>query len=401
MKSAALMKSVALAITDAAVVRFAADLTIGELRDHRHPLALRIHKNRDKGTWYLVRYEAGKKLRQRLGYWPALKTKDAHSIVPEILKKLATGTDVQNSDFATVGQLLTWYLGRIERESVKSDSRRKGVKCAIEKHLVPRLANIKITDLTKLVIDERLMLPLQNASLKPSTIRQYFAVLKRAFKSANELGLVSINPMATMRFGDHIQRRIEPKQGRLLVSDAGRTMALIIGLSEPVKTMLLFMMMFATRIGETRKLKWCYFDFEVNQITIPAAITKTDSNHIMPITKQAKAMLLAFRELSQGEYLFEYNRKAYSHNDAQKLIRAASAGKFSAHDLRKLARSAWATIGIDYWVGERMLNHKQKGLDAVYINADALEVKHVALSQYHDWLNTSLNSLHNTGIDKT
>lgn len=395
-----MMKSVALAITDAAVVRSAADLTISELRDQRHPLALRFHKSRAKGTWYLVRYEAGKKLRYRLGYWPALKTKDAQSIVPEILKKLATGTDVQNSGFATVGQLLKWYLGRIERESVKSDSRRKGVKCAIEKHLLPRLASIKITELTKLAIDERLMLPLQNATLKPSTIRQYFAVLKRAFKSAGELGLVSINPMASMRFGDHIQRRIEPKQGRLLVSDAGRTMGLIMGLSEPIKTMLLFMLMYATRVGETRKLKWCYFDFEANRISIPAAITKTDSNHVMPITEQAKAVLLEFREHSQGEYLFEFNRKEFTHNDAQKLIRAVSAGKFSAHDLRKLARSAWATIGIDYWVGERMLNHKQKGLDAVYIKADALDVKHAALTQYHEWLNASFNTWHNAGIDR-
>ncbi|WNO60870.1 tyrosine-type recombinase/integrase [Rheinheimera sp. MMS21-TC3] len=395
-----MMKSVALSITDAAVVRSAADLTISELRDQRHPLALRLHKSRTKGTWYLVRYEEGKKVRQRLGYWPALKTKDAQSIVPEILKKLATGTDVQNSGFATVGQLLKWYLGRIERESVKSDSRRKGVKCAIEKHLLPRLASIKITELTKLAIDERLMLPLQNAALKPSTIRQYFAVLKRAFKSAGELGLVSINPMASMRFGDHIQRRIEPKQGRLLVSDAGRTMGLIMGLSEPIKTMLLFMLMYATRVGETRKLKWCYFDFEANRISIPAAITKTDSNHVMPITEQAKAVLLEFREHSQGEYLFEFNRKEFTHNDAQKLIRAVSAGKFSAHDLRKLARSAWATIGIDYWVGERMLNHKQKGLDAVYIKADALDVKHAALTQYHEWLNTSFNTWHNAGIDR-
>lgn len=394
------MQSVALVISDAAITRSANDDAVGELRDQRHPLALRFHKSRLKATWYLVRYEGGKKLRHRLGYWPVLKTKDAQSIVPEILKKLATGTDVQNSGFATVGQLLKWYLGRIERESVKSNSRRKGVKCAIEKHLLPRLASIKITELTKLAIDERLMLPLQNAALKPSTIRQYFAVLKRAFKSADELGLVSINPMSSMRFGDHIQRRIEPKQGRLLVSDAGRTMGLIMGLSEPIKTMLLFMLMYATRVGETRKLKWCYFDFEANQISIPAAITKTDANHIMPITEQAKAVLLAFRELSQGEYLFEFNRKEYSHNDAQKLIRAVSAGKFSAHDLRKLARSAWATIGIDYWVGERMLNHKQKGLDAVYIKADALDVKHAALTQYHEWLNTSFNTWHNAGIAK-
>tara|TARA_B100001059_G_scaffold53555_1_gene47794 strand:- start:44912 stop:46111 length:1200 start_codon:yes stop_codon:yes gene_type:complete len=390
-----------LVISDAAISRSAADPAIGELRDQRHPLLLRFHKGRDKATWYMVRYEHSQKKLHRLGYWPVLKTKDAQSMLPEMIKQLVTGADVQNSQFATVGQLLQWYTGRIDRETVKSTSRRNGVKSAIEKHLLPRLGGVMIRDLSKLVIDERLMLPLQNAELKPSTIRQYFAVLKRAFKSANELGLVSVNPMAAMRFGDHIQRRIEPKAGKLLVSDTGRTMALIMGLPQPVKTLLLFMLMFATRIGETRKLKWAHFDFEASQITIPAAITKTSANHILPITEQACAMLQELSPLCGGEYLFSSGKTELSHNEAQKRVRAAAGGKFSAHDLRKLARSAWANMGIDYWVSERLLNHKQKGLDAVYIKADALDVKHAALSQYHEWLFDAFQRVHNAGIEKS
>jgi integrase len=88
-----------------------------------------------------------------------------------------------------------------------------------------------------------------------------------------------------------------------------------------------------------------------------------------------------------------------SDSDADKLIRIASKGKFSAHDLRKFARSCWATIGIDYWVSERLLNHKQKGLDAVYIKADALDVKHAALTQYHQWLKGRVTCGHYAGIE--
>lgn len=395
------MRSLAVAITDTAIKNHAADFAVGELRDIKTPLLFRFQSCRQKGTWYLVRYEKGKKKRLRLGYWPVLKTKDAQNVVAELLIKLALGDKVQSSQFATVGQLLQWYCGRIDREAVKSKSRKDGVKSAIEKHLMPRLGPVMIQDLSKLVIDEKLMLPLQNADLKPSTIRQYFAILKRAFKSANELGLVSINPMAAMRFGDHIQRRIEPKAGKLLVSDAGRTMVLIMGLPQPVKTLLLFMLMFATRIGETRKLKWIYFDFEAGQITIPAAITKTASNHILPITDKAKTMLQALSPSLEGDYLFSNSKAELSHNEAQKRVRAASSGKFSAHDLRKLARSAWATIGIDYWVSERLLNHKQKGLDAVYIKADALDVKLAALNQYHDWLFAAFDDVHNAGIENS
>src|SRR5690606_28920984 len=121
------MQSVALVISDAAITRNAADAAVGELRDHKLPLVLRFHKARDKATWYLVRYERGNKKMHRVGYWPALKTKDAQAMVPDMLKNLVTGAEVQNSQFVTVGQLLQWYKKRVEQEALKSKSRRNGV----------------------------------------------------------------------------------------------------------------------------------------------------------------------------------------------------------------------------------------------------------------------------------
>ena len=51
-----------------------------------------------------------------------------------------------------------------------------------------------------------------------------------------------------------------------------------------------------------------------------------------------------------------------------------------------MARSAWAELGIDYWMAERLLNHKPKGLDAVYIKTEALSERLKAVNVYHDWL---------------
>ena len=392
------MRSEALVISDAAITRHAADAAIGELRDHKYPLVLRFHKSRLKATWYLVQYQNRQKLRHRLGYWPTLKTKDAQAIVPDVLKKLGAGTEVQSSQFAMVGQLLQWYMGRVKREAVKSYSRRKGVVSAIKRHLQPLMGSETIAALDKAVIDDKLMLPLQAEGLQPSTIRFYYAVLKRAFTSASELGLVALNPMAGMKFGDHIQKRIEPKPGKLLVSDAHKVQLIIEALIQPVKGLLMFMLLFATRIGETRQMRWEYVDFEAGQITIPGKLTKTGVPHILPIPDEANALLQELRQTYTGAWLFGHN-DCPSDSDADKLIRAAGNGKFSAHDLRKFARSCWATIGIDYWVSERLLNHKQKGLDAVYIKADALEVKHAALTQYHQWLKQRFACGHYAGIE--
>ncbi|MBV2127941.1 tyrosine-type recombinase/integrase [Arsukibacterium indicum] len=332
-----------------------------------------------------MRYENGKRLRDKIGSWPELKTKDAMALVPVLLSRIGNGDKLHISEFKTVGDMLNWYLARLDAEQVKSQSRRKGVASAIKKHLMPRLQNILLCDVKKITIDERLMLPLQNASLRTSTIKQYFATLKRVFASATELSLITVNPMASMRFRDHVQKRIEPKKGKLQTSDVGRIVQQIMALPEKVKHLLLLMLLFATRIGETRQLRWNYIDFDAGQIVIPGRITKTGVTHILPLTGYAKSVLINYKQQASGPYLFGGNQPISS-SEAYKLVRSVSGRKWSAHDLRKVARSCWTELAIDYWVAERLLNHAQRGLDLVYINADSMALKSDALERYHLWV---------------
>ena len=379
------MKYLALNLNDTAIKKHASDAVVGELRDVRNPICLRFHKSRERATWCYYRNEGNSKNRTRLGYWPTLKTKDVLAMLPGVIEKLHHGKEVQSSKFKTVGEMLNWYSSRTSKENIKSQSRRKGVLSAIDKHLLPRLELINISEVSKAIIDDKLVLPLQNANLKPSTIRQYFAILKRVFASARELELISVNPMAGMKFRDHVQRRIEPKQGRLLVDDAPALIQQINIAPATTRMLLLFMLLFGTRIGETRQLRWRHIDLNSGQLIIPETITKTAAVHILPITYQAKRLLLEYKQQCTGEYLFG-GKEPMSASAADKAVREASKRKFSAHDIRKLARSVWATVGIDYWVAERLLNHKQKGLDLVYIKADSMDVKRKALEQYHEWL---------------
>ncbi|MDX1538843.1 tyrosine-type recombinase/integrase [Arsukibacterium sp.] len=393
------MKTVKTSISERVIKEYSEDLTVSELRDEKSPLCIRFNKSREKATWYLVIYELGKKHRQRIGYWPVLKYKDALSMVPDVLKRIGKGEDLQVSEFKTVDQLLNWYLDRIGKEAVKSQSRRKGVISAINVHLLPRLDGIVISNIKKAVIDQLLIMPLQNADLKPSSIRQYFAVLKRVFASAAELDLITVNPMAGMKFSDHIQKRIVPKFSKLHVQDISRIVNQAMGLSLRSKNLIMFMILFGTRIGETRQMRWSYIDFDTRQIIFPEKITKTGMVHVLPITDVAYQLLKEFEQKNTGQYLFGSD-DALTASEADKLIRSVSKGRFSAHDLRKAARSAWAELGIDYWVAERLLNHKPKGLDLVYIQADSLKLKREALERYHNWIFNSLKTDENSGIQK-
>jgi integrase len=146
-------------------------------------------------------------------------------------------------------------------------------------------------------------------------------------------------------------------------------------------------LMFATRIGETRQLRWSMIDWQSRMIVIPAELTKTNVTHVLPLTPLAIDVLRAFEACkSDSDLMFPAGDEALNSQAAQDAIRQVSKGKWSAHDLRKLARSAWAELGVDYWVAERLLNHKPRGLDAVYIKTDGLAKRMEALQVYHEWL---------------
>lgn len=385
------MQSIALAISDSAISRHASDLAVGELRDHRHPLAFRYHKSRDKGTWYLVRYQNRQKQRLRLGHWPVLKTKDVQAMVPDVLKKIGTGNEVQSSQFVTIGQLLKWYQCRVERELVKSESRRSAVVTVIDKHLMPRLGAVRIAEISRAVIDDKLMLPLQHEGLQPGTIRNYFGILKRAFASAQELELISINPLAGMKFVDYIQRRIHARESSLLTSDRQQVISNILSYPTTAMVLQLLMLMFALRIGEARKLTKDMIQLDRGVLAIPGRTTKTKHDNNLPLTTWAAAILTTLLEHISCEHLVTLHGEPVSKSQAQKLIRSTAKGKYRSHDLRKLARSTWAQMGMDYWVSERLLNHRQKGQDQAYIKADAYDVKLAALQAYHDLLFAGFN----------
>ncbi|MDX1301833.1 hypothetical protein [Photobacterium sp.] len=67
-------------------------------------------------------------------------------------------------------------------------------------------------------------------------------------------------------------------------------------------------------------------------------------------------------------------------------IRAIAKKEWAAHDLRKRARTVWAELGVDYIVGEALLNHARDKLDQAYIHTHMEKQKREALEAYHNWL---------------
>lgn len=384
------MSTALVSITDTAIKRHAAD-SVAVLHDQQlRPLCFRYHSSRTSGTWYLV----GRQFRSRwlkIGRWPEVP---AAAIRKEAHKLLVVGADTSLASSKTLGEVLTWYRARASGNTTITEERRAAVDGIIQKHLLPReaLMAMPIDSIRKHDLDDHLMLPIQHV-LKPATINKVFRVLKLATKTAHKLDVIGHDPLAGYRFGDFMNARLDPKPSALRTEDTVTVLEQIHKATEhlPKAALLAWLMLLhGTRISETRLTTWRDFDLTDRWWYIPARNTKTRRALRLPLTPMACQLIEQQRPENPGSkpVFIGYNGEPISRQQATNLVRQISQGQWSAHDLRKLARTVWADIGIDYMIGELLLNHTPSKLDRVYIHTYADKKTRQALEEYHHWLRT-------------
>ncbi|MBC3480295.1 site-specific integrase [Pseudomonas sp. SWRI77] len=380
-------------LSEAEVRRQAADKSVRDLRDPRHPgLYLRFWSNRERGTWHLVR---GKKW-VPIARWPDLTVAAVLAELPALRQRLMRdpATAPIASGMATVGQLLDWYGNRMARDRSLSAKRKAGARSAIAQHLKPRLDDLALAEVTADALDRQLMWPCQ-AEVSLSYLRQMFALLLTAFRQAQQLGLIDRNPMAGMRFNDFTKAKILPKAARLRDVQLPELMQQLAQAFEtaPGDAMLALMMLaHGTRIGETRMARWSEISLAAAEWFIPAANTKTRTEHRLPLTAQVEALLVRYRAIQQGQgyegvYLFPNRRGlSLSETQASAVFTRLGQGEWTSHDLRKVSRSTWTDLGIDGHIGEMLLNHTLGKIASTYIHTQAMQQRRVALEKWHAWL---------------
>lgn len=387
------MSTLYVAFTDGEIRKQAVGVA-RQLRDPRFPeLRFRYSTaDRTRGAWHVVvRGKWGK-----AGNYPGISAKLMITTLPSILARRAIDHQSASTTSAwrSVGNVLDWYSDRMSRDRGLSSKRKASAQSALRCHLVPRLHDLPLTDLDRAHLDRLLMWPMQE-QFALSFVRSVYGVLAVAFRQATRLGLLGVNPMASLKYTDFVQTRIRPKSARL----RGDDLPMLLGMlgerssTSPMGAMLAAMMLaHGTRLGETRQARWRNLNLVSGHWFIPAADTKTKAEHTLPLTTQALALLERHRAQQQaagyqGPFLFPGSTgNPISAAKASSLFASLADGNWSSHDLRKLARTAWADLGVDYMVGEMLLNHAMKDLDATYIHTTAEGLKRKALESWHTHL---------------
>lgn len=384
----ALIKTLTVKLSDAEIQRNAKKLHVRDLRDASHPaLHFRFAKNRSRGSWYLL----SKRTWHRIGGFPDLSTKQVVTALPAVRMRVAANEGSTLSKWVASGELLDWYAERMARDRNLSAKRKSTAASAIKCHLMPRLGDLPISDINKATLDSELVWPLQE-SYSTGYVQLVFKLLVQALQQAFKLGFITANPMAGIKFSDFSKTKVGVKSCRLRgvqLPQLLEQLSIVVSTAPADAMLALMMLCHGTRIGETRQARWSHISLAEREWFIPAQHTKTGVEHHLPLTDQVREMLIRYREAQQamgyvGQFLFPARHgKALSEGQASAVFTRLGEGEWTSHDLRKLARTGWADIGVDHLIGELLINHAMGHNVKVYIQSDVMSRKRDALEQWH------------------
>lgn len=377
----------AVRITDAEIKRQSAG-TERDLRDvENRGLYLRFTRDRARASWYLV----SKGKWNLVGNFPDLSAKQVVAALPAIRLRLDAGAGSNLSKWITTGELLDWYADRMARDRSLSEKRKKTGASLIKCHLKPRLGALPLTGIDKASLDDQLMWPAQE-TIGIDYVRSAFQLLALAFRQAFKLRLIAANPMKDIKFSDFSKAKVGIKPSRLRGTQLQDLIARLLTVldTDPADGLLALMMLcHGTRIGETRQARWAHISLAEREWFIPAENTKTGVEHHLPLTEQVRRILISYRDIQwasgySGQFLFpSRSGKALSEGQASAVFARLGQGEWTSHDLRKVARTGWADIGIDHLIGELLINHAMGHNVKVYIQSDVMSRKRDALEKWH------------------
>lgn len=158
------------------------------------------------------------------------------------------------------------------------------------------------------------------------------------------------------------------------------------------KAALRLLMLTALRPGELRKLQWSDFDKDAAELRIPGERMKMKAPHIVPLSRQALALIEGMRPISGArELVFPspyYPGKALSENTLNgALTRMGYKGEHSAHGFRALFSTVANECGHNPDVIERQLAHVERNeVRAAYHRSEYLEDRARLLQWWADYL---------------
>lgn len=359
------------------------------------------------GKYWKLKYRfAGKEKKLSLGVYPEVSLKEARVKRDEARKLIAEGTDpgiVRRQE--KVARLVTnansleslareWHQSQLARWSPGHAAR---VLESLETDVFPDLGKVPVTALTAPMLLE-VIRKIERRGVTETAGR----VLQRVgavMRYAIQTGRASYNPVGDLKGALSATKvKHRPALPRSELPEFFRRLD-----AEPLHpvTRLAFQLLLLTmtRPGEIRYARWAEFDIERAEWRIPAARMKMRSEHLVPLSRQALAVLEELRLLTgHAELLFPSqttNQKPISENTlGYAMGRMGYKDIATPHGFRALASTVLNEEGFDPDVIERQLAHVERNkVRAAYHRAEYLDDRRKLLQWLADFYQSQQNTI--------
>ena len=352
------------------------------------------------GKYWRLKYRfAGKEKTLALGVYPEVSLKEARAKRDEARKVIAEGADPgvvrkqekiarkvagENSFEALARE---WHQTQLARWSPGHAAR---VLDSLEVDVFPDLGRLPVAELTApLLLDALRKIERRGATETAGRVLQRVGAVMRF---AIQTGRATYNPAGDLR-GVLSAAKVEhrPALPRTELPEFFRRLE-----AEPIHpaTRLAFRLLILTmtRPGEIRFARWDEFDLERAEWRIPAERMKMRTEHLVPLSRQALAVLEDLKPLTGHVALLfpsqTTSQKPISENTlCYAMGRMGYKGIATPHGFRALASTVMNEEGFDPDVIERQLAHAERNkVRAAYHRAEYLDDRRKLLQWWADYL---------------
>ena len=350
------------------------------------------------GRWWRLKYRFGGRERGlTFGVHPAVLLSEARTRRDEARKLLELGLDpigereavraLRGSTFKTVAE--EWLASRAEQYAKVTMSKALWI---LETFIYPSIGNRPISVITA---------PELLAALKPIERQGMRETAHRAMQKCGQIFRYAVACGCAERdITVDLRGVLAPAivRNRAAVTDPQEIGALLRAIDgfdgHPTTGIALKLSpLLFVRPGELRAAQWCEFNLEATEWRIPAERMKMRERHIVPLSRQALALLRELRALTgSGKYLFPSLRdstRSMSYNTVTFALRRLgySGEEMTAHGFRAMASTCLNELGWQPDIIERQLAHAERNkVRAAYNRAERLADRRTMMQAWADYL---------------
>lgn len=364
-------------------------------------------KPNGKKYWRLKYSHLGKEKTLAIGVYPLVTLLEARAARDAAKKLLMQGIDptnakkqekrlaVRNSQNTFKATALEWYD---TKKPEWSETHAKNVLHRLETDIFPLLGNVPLKSIVAPdLLDVLRKIEKRGAWDLAIRTRQ---ICGQVFRYGVQLSRCDHNPAEALRGALKTKKTehyaaITPDELPELVSAVHRNDA---RLYPRTRNAILLSLLTFQRPTEIREARWSEIDLDKGLWIIPAERMKKKREHIIPLSRQAIAILKEQKEetaLLKTDWVFPSHirpRNAMSNNTVRvALQKLGFKGRMTAHGFRALARTAIREV-LDYPpdVIEVQLAHKAAGpLGEAYNRAQFLKRRTVMMQEWADYIDTA------------